>query len=241
MAKKKLTALQKRMRKEAEKKERAAYESGKIKPAPSRKPDRQKIADKKASEQKRWERRQAQKRTAADVAGMNAAAVISDLMSLWNSAYHRYQLLKQAGISNAATAIYEQNFAGMNPFANSLNENRAMIAALKKWLSRRDVSVHRGQKTKRKMLQNLEKWGIGGMDDDEITEFWDLYEKYVEWLGGVPSNIVRYLEHFASAYAVYRASPDMSHEEMFEIARRKMEQDYENSVDGLFPSSSLGG
>lgn len=238
--KKKLTALQKRQQREKERAERKAYEEGKIKPSPSKKAEKQKAAERREAQKRRSEKRSAQKRTAADVAAMTNANVISDLMQLWNSAYHRYQALKQAGISNVATSVYEQNFAGMNPFANTINENRAMVAALKKWLTRRDISVHRGKKARQKMMQNLDKWGLGDMTESEINDFWDLYDKYTEYIGGMPVNIVQYLEHFSAAYDIYRQRPDMSTTELFDNARDRMMANYEHEIENVFPQSPLG-
>ena len=120
MAKKKLSAKQQRMRRERERAERAAYQAGQIKPAP-KKPAKQRAAS-DANKTKRAVS-EAQRRTAAETAAMTNAAVIGDIMRLWDAAYSKYRRLMAQGTPNLATSIYEQNFAGMDPTQNNVNKN----------------------------------------------------------------------------------------------------------------------
>lgn len=228
MAKKKLTAKQQRMRRERERAERAAYQAGQIKPAP-KKPAKQRAT----SEAKKTKRAvsEARRRTAAETAAMTNAAVIGDIMRLWDAAYSKYRRLMAQGTPNLATSIYEQNFAGMDPTQNNVNKNRALATALRKWLKRKDVSATKAKKQKKKTERMFEKsFGYDKMTDEEKRAFWDSYKKFVEYSGGVPQGAKHYVKHFSNAYKVYRDNPGMSQQQLFESARERMMKEYEQSL-----------
>lgn len=228
MAKKKLTAKQQRMRRERERAERAAYQAGQIKYAP-KKPAKQRSA----SEAKKTKRAvsEAQRRTAAETAAMTNAAVIGDIMRLWDAAYAKYRRLMAQGTPNLATSLYDQNFAGMDPTQNNVNKNRAIVTALRKWIKRKDVSATKAKKQKKKTERMFEKsFGYDKMTDEEKRAFWDSYKKYVEYIGGVPQGAKHYIKHFSNAYKVYRDNPGMTMQQLFENARERMMKEYEQSI-----------
>lgn len=231
MAKKK-TALQKRREREKERARRKAYESGKVAPAkPKGKSARRKAAE--AERQLQKQKTAYRKRSAAETAQLNREDLAAEVQNLWNDAYHKYRALKDAGISNAATALYEDQFAGMNPWENTVNKNRALAAMLRKWLHRKDTSVTRGKKNKKKMkdrfFKDFDEMFEEDGEDDVMREFWETWEMFVEWLGGIPAEFVQYLEIFTECYLEWKQNPDMSQEEFFQNAKTKIMQAYAES------------
>ena len=230
MAKRKLTALQKRRRKEAERRDRARYEATKRPPSPIPAEPRAR-ADRAAV-------KAAAGRTAEQAAKLSKAQLAADVSALWDKAYSKYRRLMAQGTPNAATAIYEQNFAGMNPERNSMNKNRALLAQLKNWLKRKDTSATKAKKAQRKTLDYLKKHGFPDISSDEMTDFWDMYDKYLEYTGGIPQGAKKYIESFASAYQKYRDDPAGNMQEMFEDAKQRMYAEYENTFDPSALASS---
>lgn len=224
MAKKKLTALQKRRRKEAEKRNRIAYEKRGAMPKPTKQPEPPKQTAVKLS-------KEAFKRSAAETASLSKSALAADIAALWDTAYGKYKRLMQQGTPNAATVIYEQNFAGMNPYKNNMNTNRALAAKLKTWLKRKDVSATKAKKAQNKTLNYLKKHGFKDITKDELQQFFDLYQKYLEYTGGVPQGVRKYLEHFASAYEKYKEDPETNMQTIFENARERMYSEYETTFN----------
>lgn len=235
--KKKPTAKQRRMQKAREKAERARYLESKKPKAPA--PDNVTRARERKAKQ---ELKLARQRSSAEVAALKGQQVIAELNILWDEAYRKYRRLMQAGTPNAATAIYEQNFAGMNPAANNLNKNRALIAALKKWLARKDTSTTRAKKARRKTERQFEReFGYSKMTDEERRAFWSMYNKYVEYTGGIPQGSKHYLKHFSNAYQTYRENPRMTQKELFDNARERMMKEYEQSISAdTFSVDPLG-
>lgn len=174
MAKKrKLTALQRRQRKEKEKAERRLYEQGRIEPG---RPKR-----KKARKQEQERRRQLShqhfmqhKHTLEKLKKQDLQDIALDL---FNDAYRRYHKLKAAGISNVATSIYESDFAGHASYLKALNKNslKGVIRDLRKWLDRKDVQFKRA---KRAFDKNMKRWGFSNAD--EAAVFWSDYKKWRE-------------------------------------------------------------
>lgn len=228
---KKLTAKQKRMRKEAEKKQRAAYQAGKIPAGKSKKPKSQNVP--RGTNAERNAARIAERRTAAETAKLSKSDLSAEIVALWDKAYKRYRRLMEQGTPTAATAIYEQNFAGMNPYKNNANTNRAMAAQLKTWLKRKDTRATKAKKVQTKTLEYVRKHGLPNMKKDELTKFFELFEKYLDWTGGIPAGFVQYLEHFAKAYSKYRENPDENMEKIFEDALNRMREAY---ADNYKPS-----
>lgn len=225
---KKMTAKQKRMRKEAEKKQRAAYQAGKI---PAGKSKKQKQNVPRGTNAERNAARVAERRTAAETAKLSKADLSAEVVALWDKAYKRYRRLMEQGTPTAASVIYEQNFAGMNPYDNNMNTNRAMIAKLKNWLKRKDTYATKSKKTQSKTLQYLREHGFPQMNKSDLQQFFDLYRKYLEFTGGIPQGVVKYLEHFASAYSKYKENPDENMQLIFETARERMYAEYENTFN----------
>lgn len=223
MAKRKLTALQKRRRKEAERRDRARYEAAKRPPSPIPAEPRAR-ADRAAA-------KAAAGRSAEQAAKLSKAQLSADVTALWDKAYAKYRRLMAQGTPNAATAIYEQNFAGMNPERNTMNKNRALLAQLKSWLKRKDTSATKAKKAQRKTMKYLKEHGFPNISQDELSEFWDLYDKYLEYTGGIPQGAKKYIESFASAYQKYRDDPTGNMGEMFDDARRRMYEEYESDYD----------
>lgn len=225
MAKKrKLTALQKRIRKEKERKERAAYEARKAKSVNVPRGTMRNESQKKAI-------RDARKRTAADTAKLNRAQLTAEVSALWDAAYKKYRRLMQQGTPTAATVIYEQNFAGMNPARMNMNTLRAQSVKLKNWLKRKDVSATKSKKAQKSTLKYLRSHGFPQISADDLTKFFDLYQKYLEYTGGVPQGVKKYLEHFATAYEKYKENPEENMQRIFDNARERMYVEYESTFN----------
>ena len=227
---KKPTAKQRRMQKARERAERAAYERGEIKPkAPKAKAKRERAETARRAEQSAATGYR--RLSAAETAKLPNSELIANIMRLWDDAYRKYRALKAAGISNVATSLYEESFAGMNPAENNINQNRAIATALKKWLKRKDTSVSRSKKNKKKTERLFEKeFGYDKMSEDERREFWNLYKKYVEYVGGIPQGASHYLKHFSNAYKVYREKSQVTQKQLFDSARERMMKEYEQSI-----------
>lgn len=229
---KKLSAKQRRLRKAAERKEREGYNAGRI---PAGKNSKKMRAE---TREKEREKHAARLRSAADTAKLNKEQLAADIMRLWDEAYKKYRRLMEQGTPNAATAIYEQNFAGMNPYENSMNVNRAIAAQLKNWLRRKDTSATRAKKAQRKTLKYLKKHGFPNIKQEDLEKFFELYNKYLEYTGGTPQGVKKYLEHFANSYEKYKEDPDGNMEEILEEAKRKMYEEYEDTFDPASFSSN---
>lgn len=225
---KKLTAKQKRMRKEAEKKQRAAYQAGKIPAGKSKKP-KQNVP--RGTNAERNAARVAERRTAAETAKLSKSDLSAEVVALWDKAYKRYRRLMEQGTPTAATVIYEQNFAGMNPARMNMNTLRAQSAKLKNWLKRKDVSATKSKKTQKNTLKYLRTHGFPQMNKSDLQQFFDLYQKYLEFTGGIPQGVIKYLEHFATAYSKYKENPEENMQLIFETARERMYAEYENTFN----------
>lgn len=226
---KKLTAKQKRMRKEADKKQRAAYQAGKIPAGKSKKPKLQNVprgtnAQKKAVNV-------ARNRTTAETAALSKQKLIADVSALWDSAYKKYRRLLQQGTPTAATVIYEQNFAGMNLQKMNVNTLRAQSAKLKNWLKRADTSATKTKKSQRKTLKYLHEHGFKKIKADDLQQFFNLYQKYLEYTGGIPQGVVKYIEHFANAYSKCKENPEENMQKIFDEARERMYAEYESTFN----------
>lgn len=234
---KKQTAAQRRMRKQAEKLARALYEAGK-RPAASPK----RAAAKRAA---REEIRQAQilearqrNMSSEDVAKLTKQDAAALLRDLHDQAYRRYYALMQQGTPNAATAIYESDFAGLNPDGMTVNAIRAKIAALQKWLRRKDVSLKRARKKQQKDLEWLRDHGFPDVTADELEDFYDMYAKYLEYAGYGKHYITGRLANFASVYSQLEdpSLPDAL-KRIDEEMRRQYESDTGDAFGGLQLSS----
>lgn len=225
---KKLTAKQKRMRKEAEKKQRAAYQAGKIPAGKSKKP-KQNVS--RGTNAAKNAARDARRRSAADTAKLSKSQLMAEVAALWDAAYAKYLRLMQQGTPTAATVIYEQNFAGMNPARMNMNTLRAQSAKLKNWLKRKDVSATKSKKAQKSTLKYLRTHGFPQISTDDLTKFFDLYQKYLEFTGGVPQGVKKYLEHFATAYEKYKENPEENMQKIFDTARERMYAEYESTFN----------
>ena len=224
---KKLTAKQKRIRKEAEKKQWAAYQAGKIPAGKSKKV--QNVP--RGTNVERNAARAAERRTAAETAKLSKSDLSAEVVALWDKAYKRYRRLMEQGTPTAATVIYEQNFAGMNPQKMNVNTLRAQSAKLKNWLKRADTSATKTKKSQRKTLKYLHEHGFKKINADDLQQFFDLYQKYLEYTGGIPQGVVKYIEHFANAYSKYKENPEENMQKIFDEARERMYAEYENTFN----------
>lgn len=174
MAKKrKLTALQRRQRKEKEKAERRLYEQGRIDPG---RPKRTK-ARKQEQERRRQQKQQHFMQHKHNLEKLKKQELQDIALALFNEAYKKYYNLKSNGISNVATSIYESDFAGHASYIKTLNKNsiKGVIRDLRKWLDRKDTQYKRA---KRAFDKNMKRWGFSNAD--EAAVFWSEYKKWRE-------------------------------------------------------------
>ncbi len=241
----KKTALQRRRERERERDIRTAYQAGKIAPAQPK----GKAARRKAAEQARQSQIKAgayKRRSSAEVAQMNKADLITDAMRLWDDAYNKYRALRESGISNAATSMYEQQFAGMDIYSKNVNELRAIIAQLKHWLSRKDTRVTRAKRAKKKMMQGVFA-DMPDITEDEISDFWHNFALFKEQYGGT-FGIMSKKRHggsppsvFAQAVKIARENPNMTAQQIFQTAYERMRTEYEQYYKEFdFGESPLG-
>lgn len=169
---KKPSALQRRRQKEREREERKRYEAGKIPP--------QEPKSKAKRKRKEQERRKAEKEEhfrlhKSELDRMKKKELQFLAHDLFDKAYGKYRGLKQRGISNVGTSIYESDFAGQAGLIYRMNKNtlRAVIRDLRRWLDRKDLQTKRALKNQEK---HLKKWGF--KDADEAKKFWDDYRKW---------------------------------------------------------------
>lgn len=234
---KKLTAKQKRARKLAERAQNVKYKAGGI---PAGKPKKKKAAGNvpRGTNAAKNAARDARQRSAADTAKLSKSQLAAEVAALWDAAYAKYRRLLQQGTPTAATVIYEQNFAGMNPYANTVNTNRAIAAKLKQWLKRKDVSATKSKKAQKKTLKYLREHGFPNITPADLSQFFDMYQKYLEYTGGVPQGVKKYLEHFASAYEKYKENPEENMQNIFENARERMYAEYESTFNAAMFSEN---
>lgn len=232
----KLTAKQKRLRKEREKAERAAYQRGEVKTRASRKRKPQDIEPKRKTGKQATAYRH---RSAEETAKLSREDLAREVERLWDDAYRKYRRLKEAGIANAATALYESEFAGMNPWENNVNKNRALAAMLRKWLQRKDTSVTKGKKNKsrmkRKFFKDFDEFFEEEDENEVMREFWETWDMFLEWMGGMPEEYQKYIEYFREAYLEWKQNPEMTMEEMFQNAKSKIMESYAESYESGRP------
>lgn len=226
---KKPTALQRRRQKEKERKERQLYQEGKIPPQePKSTTKRQKKKKQKAAEQKaeHW-------RLHKDPMMMMDKQQLQNLaLDLFDEAYKKYFRLKQKGISNVATSIYESDFAGQAGLVYHMDKNtlRAVVRDLRRWLQRKDVQFKRA---KRNFDKHLKKWGFNSGED--AKNFWDAYRKWRQVsdeasnADGSPPGV----DDFMDAWYNGRAS-GADEAQIFDDADKLVRKNYEDSAPDLW-------
>ena len=235
MAKQKLNAAQRRLRKQAQKLARALYESGKTPAAQPRSTSaRQRIREEMSRAQS--EEAAYLSTSAAAVTQMSKQDAVNLLRDLHDAAYHRYYMLMQQGTPNAATAKYEAEFAGLNPDRMTINEIRAKIAALQRWLKRKDASPKRAKRKQRKDVQWLKTHGFPDVTADDLEDFYDTYAKYLEYAGYGTRYIPKRLAAFASVYSQLE-EPDMP--DALKRIDEEMRKQYERETGDTFGDFEL--
>lgn len=225
MAKQKLNAAQRRARNAAEKLARALYTAGKTKPAEPQKMAKRRKAAEAVKEAQREESRFLNE--TPDVTSQKSKSeLMEDVRRLHDIAYWRYYQLMQQGTPNAATSIYETEFAGMDPGSMTINELRAMAHKLRRWLRRKDVSAKRARRGQNKTLEYLKAHGFPDVTADDLPQFFDMLAKYHEIYGGYNRYAIQY---FASAYAAEIDNPLESMEEIFARTNEELRREYERN------------
>lgn len=230
---KKQTAAQRRMRKQAEKLARALYDAGKTPAAQPKRAAAKRAAREEIRQAQIFEARQ-RNMSSEEVAKLTKQDAAALLRDLHDQAYRRYYALMQQGTPNAATAIYESDFAGLNPDGMTINAIRAKIAALQKWLRRKDVSLKRAKKKQQKDLEWLRDHGFPDVVEDELEDFYDMYAKYLEYAGYGKHYITGRLANFANVYSQLEdpSLPDAL-KRIDEEMRRQYELDTGDAFGGL--------
>lgn len=226
------------MRKQAEKLARALYQAGQVPAAEPKRAAAKRAAKEEIRQAQIFEAKQ-QRMSSEEVAKLSkqdAAALLRDLL---DQAYRRYYALMQQGTPNAATAIYETDFAGLNPDGMTANAIRAKIAALQKWLRRKDVSPKRAKKKQKKDLEWLRGHGFPDVTEEELEDFYDMYAKYLEYAGYGKHYITGRLANFANIYSQLEdpSLPDAL-QRIDEEMRRQYELDTGDAFGGLQLSST---
>ena len=225
------------MRKQTEKLARALYQAGKTPAAQPKRAAAKRAAKEEIRQAQILESRQ-QRMSSEEVAKLSkqdAAALLRDLL---DQAYRRYYALMQQGTPNAATAIYETDFAGLNPDGMTANAIRAKIAALQKWLQRKDVSPKRAKKKQKKDLEWLRDHGFPDVTEEELEDFYDMYAKYLEYAGYGKHYITGRLANFAN---IYSQLEDPSLPDALQRIDEEMRRQYELDTGDQFGGLQLSG
>lgn len=234
---KKQTAAQRRMRKQAEKLARALYDAGKRPAAQPKRAAAKRAAREEIRQTQIFEARQ-RNMSSEEVAKLTKQDAAALLRDLHDQAYRRYYALMQQGTPNAATSIYESDFAGLNPDGMTINAIRAKIAALQKWLRRKDVSLKRAKRKQQKDLEWLRDHGFPDVTVDELEDFYDMYAKYLEYAGYGKHYITGRLANFAN---VYSQLEDPSLPDALKRIDEEMRRQYESDTGDAFGGLQLSG
>ena len=226
------------MRKQAEKLARALYQVGKTPAAEPKRAAAKRAAKEEIRQAQILESKQ-QRMSSEEVAKLSKQDAAALLRDLHDQAYRRYYALMQQGTPNAATAIYETDFAGLNPDGMTANAIRAKIAALQKWLRRKDVSPKRAKRKQQKDLEWLRGHGFPDVTEEELEDFYDMYAKYLEYAGYGKHYITGRLANFANIYSQLEdpSLPDAL-QKIDEEMRRQYELDTGDQFGGMQLSST---
>lgn len=218
------TAKQRRARKERERAQRLAYERGEI-PAgvPKSKTARQKHEQQRREIQRDYARFLT--RSAAETSRMNAGDVRAEVSALHDIAYDRYRTMMKQGTPSAGTVQYENDFAGINVDAMSINELRAYASKFRHWLQRKDIIPKRAAALQRKQLQFLRKQGIDNPTPADLDRYFDLFSKYRQTHKGQSIGSPQ----IAQAFAMARAA-NMTMQQALTTAEKEIEKAYERNV-----------
>ena len=238
MAKKrKVTALQRKTRRQAEKLARALYAAGRTPAAePKSTAARQKKREAVRKEQKaHYEWINMRPDDVSQMSKRNTKKLLSDLLAI---AHAQYSMLIDQGTPNSATAIFENEFAFLNPNDMTINAMRAKIIALQKWLRRKDVIAKRAKRKQQKDLKWLREHGFPDVTEDELTDFYDMYARYLEYAGYGKHYITGRLANFANIYAQL---DDPSMPDALERIDKEMRAQYERDTGDTFGGMQLSG
>lgn len=231
------TAAHRRLRKQADKLARALYQAGKIPAAEPKRAAAKRAAKEEIRQAQILESRQ-QRMSSEEVAKLSKQDAAALLRDLHDQAYRRYYALMQQGTPNAATAIYETDFAGLNPDGMTANAIRAKIAALQKWLRRKDVSPKRAKRKQQKDLEWLRGHGFPDVTEEELEDFYDMYAKYLEYAGYGKHYITGRLANFAN---IYSQLEDPSLPDALKRIDEEMRRQYELDTGDQFGGLQLSG
>lgn len=225
------------MRKQAEKLARALYQAGKTPAAePKRTAARQKKREAARQEQKlHYEWINMRPDDVSQMSKGNTKKLLQDLLAI---AHAQYSMLIEQGTPNAATAIFENDFAFLNPDDMTINAMRAKIIGLQKWLRRKDVSPKQAKKKQQKDLEWLRDHGFPDVTEEELEDFYDMYAKYLEYAGYGKHYITGRLANFAN---IYSQLDDPSLPDALQRIDEEMRRQYELDTGDQFGGLQLSG
>lgn len=225
------------MRKQAEKLARALYQAGRVPAAePKRTAARQKKREAVRQEQKlHYEWINMRPDDVSQMSKGNTKKLLQDLLAI---AHAQYSMLIEQGTPNAATAIFENDFAFLNPDDMTINAMRAKIIGLQKWLRRKDVSPKRAKKKQQKDLEWLRGHGFPDVTEEELEDFYDMYAKYLEYAGYGKHYITGRLANFAN---IYSQLEDPSLPDALQRIDEEMRRQYELDTGDQFGGLQLSG
>lgn len=223
------TAKQRRERKTRERKQRELYERGQIPPAIGKgKRGREKAMARMQTEQRKLH--EIVNRSASDANTLPTEQFRDEVYALHELAYEKYSRLIEQGTPNAATVMYESEFALMPIHGMSLNELRAFAAKLRHWLKRKDLYAKRQKHYQQSQIQRLKSYGIDA-NADSLKDYYDFVSKARQlganpnWKNtrGSPPVSVKI------AYARYQ-SGEVSLADALHDAIEGMKREYEQSI-----------
>ena len=227
MAKNKMNAKQRHLKRQAEKLARALYEAGTTAPKAPKKTSARRRAEAEIREAQRAESALINQ-SSGDTAQMSKADLIDAVKQLHDIAYGRYYALMQQGTPNAATSIYETEFAGMNPEGMTVNALRATMAKLQKWLKRKDTGRKKAKRAQKKTLDYLKKHGFPNVTADDLDDFFDAYARFLEYHGYGSRYTAGRVAAFAGVYAEME-NPLENMQDLLDKADKEMRREYERN------------
>lgn len=218
------TAKQRRQRKERERARQAAYERGEI-PAALPKSRAGRARHEQARREMQREYSRFLTRPASESAKMQGADIRAEVAALHDIAYDRYRAMMQQGTPSAGTVIYENDFAGLNVDAMTVNELRAYASKFRHWLQRKDIIPKRAAALQRKQLQFLRKQGIDNPTPADLDRYFDLFSKYRQTHKGQSIGSPQIAQAFAKARAA-----NMTMQQALTAAEKEIDKAYERNM-----------
>lgn len=236
MAKRKLTAKQKRERKARERAQRAAYEkrleqrSQKSQKPQASKPEPPRVVGKPA----------------AEVSRLSLSQLRKELTSMTKKARGKYDRLIRAGLRGQASAAYERDIMDISPDIKNVNVGRHLYRKLAGWMSRRDVSVKGARRLQAAQQNFFDKNDvpIDVYDYESNKKFWEVFRRLEESDAAFYQQMMRACDTLARDIGEY-FDPDATVDDLVEVGeeharklyeeKRKSERrvaDYFDEVDG---------